>query len=185
MNLCVRSWVLGVRTITWIVFIGFHYFWYMCHFGQDLGWDWRWASYIIKYAHYGCSCDLCVFGIPEVNFTARVYKLNIQRDLMGTHDIRPGSCWISIFVFFLIFYAFINEPECSVMSVWCPGDNLNCFQWILMIFNVIWVKIIDGIEYEHHISLNMRIMADHVTSAFLAFLKSIFQLDPSNFACRT
>ena len=46
---------------------------------------------------------------------------------------------------------------------------------------VIWIKIFDGIEYEHHISLNVRIMADHVT--FLAFLKPIFQLDPSNLIC--
>ena len=52
------------------------------------------------------------------------------------------------------------------MSVWCPDDNLNCFQWILMIFviYVIWVKIFDGIKYEpHDISLNMRMMADHMT----------------------
>ena len=37
-----------------------------------------------------------------------------------------------------------------------------------MIFGiyVIWVKIFDVIEYEHHISLNMRIMADHVTGIF-------------------
>ena len=37
-----------------------------------------------------------------------------------------------------------------------------------MIFGiyVIVVKIFDEIEYEHHISLNMRIMADHVTLAF-------------------
>ena len=67
------------------------------------------------------------------------------------------------------------------MSVWCPDDNFNCFQWILMIFGiyVIWVKIFDGIEYEHH----MRMMADHVTLAFLAFLKSMFQLEPSNLVC--
>ena len=48
---------------------------------------------------------------------------------------------------------------------------------------VIWVKIFDGIEYEHHISSNMRIMADHVTLALLAFLKLIFQLEPSNLVC--
>ena len=48
---------------------------------------------------------------------------------------------------------------------------------------VICIKIFDGIEYEHHISSNIRIMADHVTLAFLAFLKSIFQLEPSNLLC--
>ena len=37
-----------------------------------------------------------------------------------------------------------------------------------MIFGiyVIWVMVFDGIEYEHHISLNMRIMADHIILAF-------------------
>ena len=45
---------------------------------------------------------------------------------------------------------------------------------------VIWVKILDGIEYEHHTSLNMRIIADLVT--FLE-LESIFQLEPSNLVC--
>ena len=54
-----------------------------------------------------------------------------------------------------------------------------------MIFGkyVSWVKIVDGIEYEHHISLNVGIMGEHVTWAFLAFLKSIFQLEPSNKVC--
>ena len=54
-----------------------------------------------------------------------------------------------------------------------------------MIFGiyVIWVKIFDVIESELHISLNICRMADHVTLAFLAFLKSIFQLEPSNLAC--
>ena len=81
-----------------------------------------------------------------------------------------------------IFYTFLNEPGCLVMSVWCPDNNFNCFQCIFMIFGIyiIWVKIFDGIEYEYHISLNVCIMADHVTLAFLAFLKSIFQLEPSN-----
>ena len=52
-----------------------------------------------------------------------------------------------------------------------------------MIIYVIWIKIFDGIEYEHHISLDIRIMADHVTLVFLAFLKSIFKLEPSNLVC--
>ena len=34
--------------------------------------------------------------------------------------------------------------------------------------------ILHGIEYQHPISLNMRILADHVTNSFLAFMKSIF-----------
>ena len=36
--------------------------------------------------------------------------------------------------------------------------------------------ILDGNEYEHRTYLNVCIMAGHVTYAFLAFLKSIFQL---------
>ena len=82
---------------------------------------------------------------------------------MGKHDISPRFCWMSIFVFFPNFYAFLNEPGCSVMSAWCPDDNLNCFHWISILFGICitWVKILDGIEYEHHISLNMRIMAGH------------------------
>ena len=51
-----------------------------------------------------------------------------------------------------------------------------------MIFGiyVVLVKILDGIEYQHHTSLNMRIVANHVTLPFLALLKSIFQMEPSN-----
>ena len=44
---------------------------YLYHLGKDLGWDWIWASYLIKYAHNGWSYDLGIFGIPEVNFPAR------------------------------------------------------------------------------------------------------------------
>ena len=56
------------------------------------------------------------------------------------------------------------------------------FQRISIFFDICitWVKILDGIEYDHRTSLNMRIMAGHVTKAFLAFLMSIFQLEPSN-----
>ena len=49
----------------------------MYHLGEDLGWDLRWAPYLIKYAHSGWSCDLGIFGIPEVNFPARAFKLDI------------------------------------------------------------------------------------------------------------
>ena len=66
---------------------------------------------------------------------------------------------------------------------WVFGVRMiSCFHWISMIFGVyvILVKILDKIEYQHHTSLNKHIMADDVTSAFLAFLKSIFQLEPSN-----
>ena len=64
----VRPWV-GVRMITLILFSGFKNFFYIYHLGQDLAWDWISASYLIKYAHTGRSCDLLIFGIPEVNFS--------------------------------------------------------------------------------------------------------------------
>ena len=42
--------------------------------------------------------------------------------------------------------------------------------------------ILHGIEYQRPTSLNMRILADHVTYSFLVFPKSIFKLEPSNLA---
>ena len=106
-------------------------FWQIYHLGKDLGWDRIWASYLIKYAFNGWSCDLGIFGILEVNIPARAFKFEIHRDLIGTHYISPGFCWMSIFVFFPnFFYIFLNEPGCSVMSAWCSDDNLNCFHWI-------------------------------------------------------
>ena len=99
-------------------FIGFHFFQCMHHLGQDLGWDWIWVSNLIKYAHYGrsCdfikyahygrSCDLDILGIPEVNFSVRGFKLGMFRDLRGAHDISSGFCQSSICVFFRIVYAF-------------------------------------------------------------------------------
>ena len=45
----------------------------------------------------------------------------------------------------------------------------------IFIFTYItWVKILHGIEYQRPTSLNMRILANHVTYSFLAFPKSIF-----------
>ena len=49
-----------------------------------------------------------------------------------------------------------------------PSD-LPCFY-----IYITWVKILHGIEYQRPTSLNMRILADHVTYSFLAFPKSIF-----------
>ena len=52
MHLGARSWVFGVRKITWIVFIGFHFFFFfgggggIYHLSEDLGWDWIWASHL-------------------------------------------------------------------------------------------------------------------------------------------
>ena len=98
----VRPWV-GVRMITLILFSGFKIFFYIYHLGQDLAWDWISASYLIKYAHTGRSCDLLIFGIPEVNFLVRVFQFGMKGVLSRIYDINPGFCWIPIFVFFLNF----------------------------------------------------------------------------------
>ena len=57
----------------------------------------------------------------------------------------------------------------------CPGDNLNSFHWIsillgicinwvkILVISIFLVKILDGIEDGHYTSLNMHIMASHVT----------------------
>ena len=71
--------------------------------GQDLAWDWISASYLIKYAHTGRSCDLLIFGIPEVNFLVRAFQFGMKGVLSRIYDISPGFCWIPIFVFFLNF----------------------------------------------------------------------------------
>ena len=98
----VRPWV-GVRMITLILFNGFKIFFYIYHLGQDLAWDWISASYLIKYAHTGRSCDLLIFGIPEVNFIVRAFQFGMKGVLSRIYDISPGFCWIPIFVFFLNF----------------------------------------------------------------------------------
>ena len=98
----VRPWV-GVRMITLILFSGFKFFFYIYHLGQDLALDWISASYLIKYAHTGRSCDLLIFGIPEVNFLVRAFQFGMKGVLSRIYDISPGFCWIPIFVFFLNF----------------------------------------------------------------------------------
>ena len=79
----------------------------MYHLGHGLAWDWISASYLIKYAHTGRSCDLLgdllIFGIPEVNFLVRAFQFGMKGVLSRIYDISPGFCWIQIFVFFLNF----------------------------------------------------------------------------------
>ena len=147
--------------ITWIVHIGFKCFWLEYHLGQHLGWDWRWASHLIRYAHGGWSCDLDIFGIPEVNFPPWAIKLYIWRDLMGIHDINPGCCCVYMFVFSPNFYnAFLNEPRCLVMIARCPDNNLICLHWTsFFVRNMYhldqdlgwdWIWASDLIEYAHN-----------------------------------
>ena len=54
--------------------------------------------------------------------------------------------------------------------------TLILFSGFIKIFGryITWVMILHGIEYQRPTSLNMRILADHVTYSFLAFMKSIF-----------
>ena len=75
----------------------------MYNLGHDLAWDWISASYLIKYAHTGRSCDLLIFGIPEVNFLVRAFQFGMKGVLSRIYDISPGFCRIPIFVFFLNF----------------------------------------------------------------------------------
>ena len=98
----VRPWV-GVRMITLILFSVFKFFFYIYHLGQDLAWDWISAFYLIKYAHTGRSCDLLIFGSPEVNSLVRAFQFGMKGVLSRIYDIRPGFCWIPIFIFFLNF----------------------------------------------------------------------------------
>ena len=56
-----------------------------------------------RYAHTGRSCDLLIFGIPEVNFLVRAFQFGMKGVLSRIYDISPGFRWIPIFVFFLIF----------------------------------------------------------------------------------
>ena len=149
------------------------FFFYIYHLGQDLAWDWISASYLIKYAHTGRSCDLLIFGIPEVNFLVRAFQFGMKGVLSRIYDISPGFCWIPIFVFFL---NFLRVSKLTHTVSRCPDDNSHSFQWILKIFGryITWVMILHGIEYQRPTSLNMRILADHVTYSFLAFMKSIF-----------
>ena len=141
--------------------------------GHDLAWDWISASYLIKYAHTGRSCDLLIFGIPEVNFLVRAFQFGMKGVLSKIYDISPGFCGIPIFVFFL---NFLRVSLLTHTISRCPDDNSHSFQWIWKIFGryITWVMILHGIEYQRPTSLNMRIMADHVTYSFLAFMKSIF-----------
>ena len=46
-----------------------------------------------------------------------------------------------------------------------------------------WVRILDGFEYQSHNSLDMHIMANHVTCALLGIPDVNFELKPSHSLC--
>ena len=83
----------------------------MYHLGQDLGGNWMWSSYLIKHGHNGRSCDLGIFGISEVNSSARAFKHPILRYPRGPRDKSSGFCQIPICVFFseLLMHSLINQ----------------------------------------------------------------------------
>ena len=48
----------GIFHFLWYIYI---YIYILCPLGQDLGWHWIWASYLITYVHNGQSCDHVAF----------------------------------------------------------------------------------------------------------------------------
>ena len=83
----------------------------------------------------------------------------------------------------------IHPVRLSVCLSVCPSVRPSVRPWVgvrmitLILFSgfknffftyITWVKILHGMEYQRPTSLNMRILADHVTYSFLAFPKSIF-----------
>ena len=130
----VRLSAIGVRMIIWIFFIRFQFFSVYVSLGWR-SWDWIWASYLIKCPHNGWSCDFLAF----LAFLKSIFQLEpsslIFRETLWGHMIKvPGFVKFQYLNFSQIFYAFLNEPGCSIMSAWCPDDNLNHFHWISNIF---------------------------------------------------
>ena len=100
-------------------FSGFKFFFYIYHLGQDLAWDWISASYLIKYAHTGRSCDLLIFGIPAVNFLVRAFQFGMKGVPRKIYDISPGfSLIFYICIFPKFFTCFLINPHRQSMSEW-------------------------------------------------------------------
>ena len=73
----------------------FNDIWYidLCHLGQDLGWDWISASYLIIYMHNGQSCDnhclrICTKSMPS-------HYLNLC--LISVFDKLKSSIYLKLF----------------------------------------------------------------------------------------
>ena len=137
----VRPSAVSVRMITWILSSDCNLFLHMFHFSEDLGWDRIWASCLIKYAHNGWSCDLGIFGIPKVNFPARAFKLDIYRDLVGTHDI-----------IFVSFYNICIFPEFFTYFLM----NLGARSWVLGVRTMTWIVFIGFQFFVVYVSLGSR-----------------------------
>ena len=124
-------------------FLWISFFWYMHHMRHDLGWDWIWVPYLIKYAHNDQSCDWNIFVIPGVNFSVRAFKLGLLRDLGGTHDIRPFFFLLHFNIcVFLNFLLFLNEIGCSLMTTWIVFIG---FQWYL-VYMSFWSRSWTGLN---------------------------------------
>ena len=116
---------------------------------------------------FGFECDVPNFCQSLLHYTPPKYPP--KRSLVGVywiHPVRPSVCpsvclsvrpsgrpWVAVRMITLILFS---------------GFKIFFFTYIT------WVKILHGIEYQCPTSLNMRILADHVTYSFLAFPKSIF-----------
>ena len=104
-------------------------FFYIYHLGQDLAWDWISASYLIKYVHTGRSCDLLIFGIPEVNFLVRAFQFGMKGVLSRIYDISPGVLLNSnICIFPKFFTCFLINPHRLSMSGW-SWSQYFIFAW--------------------------------------------------------
>ena len=99
----------------------------------------------------------CILLYPPQRSWGGVYWIHPVRP-----SVRPSVClsvrpsvrpWVGVRMITLILFS---------------GFKIFFFTYIT------WVKILHGIEYQRPTSLNMRILADHVTYSFLAFMKSIF-----------
>ena len=71
------------------------------------------------------------FGIPEVNFQARAFKLGMIRDLMMTHDKSRVLLNFNICIFPEFFMFFLNEAGCLV--------SIQQFELFSMDLNNIWL----------------------------------------------
>ena len=104
---------------------------YKYHSRQDLNRDWISASYLIKYAHIGQSCEFEICNIPEVNISVTAFKLGMLRNIRDTPDISYRFCQIPICVDFLgIVYTSPNEPVArpELFGIWTITQIM--FYWI-------------------------------------------------------
>ena len=115
-------------------------------------------------------------------FQESIFKLNPSNSacyvLLRKHLTHMyGFCRFPIY-YMIIFqkqYAFPDKHRCRPLTFWCTNDKLNCFvEWISTTFITLHLGQEFEQNYQHHISSNLQIILARVTSAILAFLKSIW-----------